>query len=100
MDNELSFLFSLVTGTGSRGDLGGSYMDMPLNHRLFLAQFDTIRAHSCDIESRLDDSYCTADWLKAENHSVTEGFQSAGEAVTLIDTDWETAVETLMQEVV
>ena len=64
------------------------------------AQFDTIRAHSCDIESRLDDSYCTADWLKAENHSVTEGFQSAGEAVTLIDTDWETAVETLMQEVV
>ena len=38
-----SFLFSLVTGTGSRGDLGGSYMDMPLNHRLFLAQFDTIR---------------------------------------------------------
>ena len=64
------------------------------------AQFDTIRAHACDIESRLDDSYCTADWLKAENHSVTEGFQSAGEAVTLIDTDWETAVETLMQEVV
>ncbi len=38
-----SFLFSLVTGTGTRGDLGGSYMDMPLNHRLFLAQFDTIR---------------------------------------------------------
>ena len=64
------------------------------------AQIDSIRAHACEIESRLDDSYCTADWLKAENRAVITGFRTAGEAVTLIDTDWETAVETLMQEVV
>ena len=38
-----SFLFSLVTGSGLRGDTGTGYMDMPLNHRIFLAQFDTIR---------------------------------------------------------
>ena len=63
-------------------------------------QFDAIRAHACDIESRLDDSYCTADWLKAENRAMIEGFRAAGEAVTLIDADWEAAVETLMQEVV
>ncbi len=38
-----SFLYSLVAGSGARGDAGGAYMDMPLNHRIFLAQFDTIR---------------------------------------------------------
>lgn len=37
-----SLLFSLVTGMQMHGNLGG-YMDMPLNHRVFLAQFDTIR---------------------------------------------------------
>ena len=36
-----SFLFSLVTGAQMRG--GNMYMDMPINHRIFLAQFDTIR---------------------------------------------------------
>lgn len=38
-----SLLFSLVTGMQMRGDAGGVYMDMPLNHKIFLAQFDTIR---------------------------------------------------------
>ena len=56
-------------------------------------QFDAIRSHACDIESRLDDAYCTTDWLKAENRSVIEGFEAAGEAVTLIDADWEAAIE-------
>ena len=54
--------------------------------------FDAIRAHACDIESRLDDSYCTADRLKAENRAMIAGFRTAGEAVTLIETDWEAAV--------
>lgn len=38
-----SLLFSLVTGAQMHGSLGGAYMDMPLNHKLFLAQFDAIR---------------------------------------------------------
>ena len=38
-----SLLFSLVTGVQMRGDTGNVYMDMPLNHKIFLAQFDTIR---------------------------------------------------------
>lgn len=37
-----SLLFSLVTGAQMHGNLGG-YMDMPLNHKIFLAQFDAIR---------------------------------------------------------
>lgn len=38
-----SFLFSLVTGMQFHGEPGNLYMDMPLNHKIFLAQFDTIK---------------------------------------------------------
>ena len=38
-----SLLFSLVTGIQMHGDPGSMYMDMPLNHKIFLAQFDAIR---------------------------------------------------------
>ena len=64
------------------------------------AHIGAIRAHACEIESRLDDSYCTADRLKAENRAVIAGFQAAGEAVTLIETDWEAKIAALTEEVI
>ena len=41
--NTRNFLFSVMSGTQPVGDAGSMYLDMPLNHRIFLAQFDTIR---------------------------------------------------------
>ena len=41
--NTRNFLFSLMSGTQPFGESGSMYMDMPLNHKIFLAQFDTIR---------------------------------------------------------
>ena len=38
-----SLLFSLMSGVQPHADGATMYMDMPLNHRIFLAQFDTIR---------------------------------------------------------
>ena len=39
-----SFLYSLVMDTYSLGGYGGSaYTDMPINHKIFLAQFDAIK---------------------------------------------------------
>lgn len=38
-----SLLFSLVMGMQFRESPGEFYMDMPINHKIFLAQFDTIR---------------------------------------------------------
>lgn len=38
-----SFLYSLVMDTYSLGYPAGGYMDMPLNHKVFLAQFDAIK---------------------------------------------------------
>ena len=41
--NTRNFLFSMMSGTQGLGESSAMYMDMPLNHRIFLAQFDTIR---------------------------------------------------------
>ena len=60
------------------------------------AHFDAIRSHANEIESRLDDAYCTAARLKTENRRTAAGFAHAGEPVFLIDTDWNTAIETLL----
>ncbi len=38
-----SLLFSLVTGVQMHADVSSMYMDMPMNHKIFLAQFDAIR---------------------------------------------------------
>ena len=38
-----SFLYSLVMDTYSMGYTGNTYTDMPINHKVFLAQFDTIK---------------------------------------------------------
>lgn len=38
-----SFLYSLVMDTHSLGFTTSGYMDMPINHKLFLAQFETIK---------------------------------------------------------
>lgn len=38
-----SFLYSLVMDTYSLGYSSGTYTDMPINHKVFLAQFDAIK---------------------------------------------------------
>ncbi len=38
-----SFLYSLVMDTYSLGYTSSGYSDMPINHKIFLAQFDTIK---------------------------------------------------------
>ena len=38
-----SFLYSLVMDTYSMGYSGNTYTDMPINHKVFLAQFDAIK---------------------------------------------------------
>lgn len=84
-----------------RKDFDARYLDairfvcLAMTDSYIDAHFDAIRSHACDIEARLDDAYCTADRMKAENRAVIAGNEAAGERVTLIDTDWETAVGTL-----
>ncbi len=60
-----SFLYSLVMDTYSLGYHTSAYMDMPINHKIFLAQFDTIKKlaaeESCVIVGRCAD-YALADY--------------------------------------
>ncbi len=60
-----SFLYSLVMDTYSLGYNTSAYMDMPINHKIFLAQFDTIKKlaseESCVIIGRCAD-YALADY--------------------------------------
>ena len=56
------------------------------------AHFEQIIAHACDIEARLDDSYCTPERLKADNRRYIEAFSAAGEHITLIEHDFPQAM--------
>ena len=70
-----SFLYSLVMDTYSLG-YTSSYMDMPINHKDFLAQFDTIKKlaerESCVIVGRCadyaleDNPFAVSVWIKAD----------------------------------
>ena len=70
-----SLLFSLVTGMQHHMGTGNFYMDMPLNHRIFLAQFDAIRKlaeeGSCVIVGRC------ADYVLRENPDTVSIFVKA-----------------------
>ena len=61
------------------------------------AHFDAVKDHASDIESRIDDSFCTTDLLKSDNRAFLEGFKKAGEPVTLIDTDYEQTISKLFE---
>ena len=69
-----SFLYSLVMDTYSLGYSSGSYSDMPINHKIFLAQFDTIKQlaeqESCVIVGRCAD-YALSDYPKVVSVFIT-----------------------------
>ena len=54
-------------------------------------RLDEIKAHSSDIESRMDDSHLTPSYLKAENRKYAEGFRAAGEQVIWTEEDYHTS---------
>ncbi len=76
-----SFLYSLVMDTYSLGYASSAYMDMPLNHKVFLAQFDTIKEIASQ-ESCVFIGRC-ADYALAEFPNVVTVFITADEDVKI-----------------
>ena len=80
---------------GWRGDFTADYLAsirficLAMTDSYIDTHFYEIKAHSSDIESRLDDSYCTADWLKADNRRMAVGFRAAGEEITWIEENYQ-----------
>ena len=60
--------------------------------------FSEIIGHESDIESRLVDADCTMVSLKADNWSIMDGFQLAGEQIVFIDEDYEKTILAILQE--
>ena len=56
------------------------------------SHFEDIKSHGSDIETRLDDSYCTVEQLKQDNHRIIDGYQAAGEQITLITKNYEDSI--------
>ena len=81
-----SFLYSLVMDTYSLG-YSNSYVDMPINHKVFLAQFDTIKRlaeqESCIIVGRCadyaleDNPFAVSVWIKASLDRRIEAYKEA-----------------------
>lgn len=69
-----SFLYSLVMDSYSMGYTSTGYSDMPINHRIFLAQFDTIKKladeASCVIIGRCAD-YALEDYPNVVSVFIT-----------------------------
>ena len=59
--------------------------------------FEEIKSHGSDIETRLDDSYCTVEQLKQDNHQVTDGYKSNGEKITLITESYEDSIRGVLE---
>ena len=76
-----SFLYSLVMDTYSLGYTNSAYMDMPINHKIFLAQFDTIK-NLADKESCVIIGRC-ADYALADYPNVVSVFITADEDVKI-----------------
>ncbi len=60
--------------------------------------FDTITLFASTIEARLDDTDCTIENLKADNHHCIEGFQQVGEPVVLITSKYEQVIESILAD--
>ncbi len=87
---------------GWRADFSQEYLDdirficLALTDEYIDTHFSDIKKHASDIESRLDDSYCTVTSLKEDNKRVIDGFTVAGEKASLIESDYEQAIESIL----
>jgi 2-phosphoglycerate kinase len=61
------------------------------------SHFSDIIGHASDIETRMADEDCTIESLQADNRSIIDGFQLAGEPVTVIEEDYEKTIQLLLE---
>ena len=72
------------------------FLCLAMSEEYIGSHFEQIKEHACDIEARLDDSFCTVDRLTNENREFAAGFRAAGERVTIITEDYEETIKQLV----
>ena len=75
---------------------GIRFICLSMSESYISSHFAEITNHGSDIEKRIDDSYCTKEWLMEENKRIMNGFRQAGEQVTVIDDDYENMIRSLL----
>ena len=86
-----------------RKDFGEQYLGsikfvcLAMTDAFIDSHFDTIKNHSSDIEKRLYNMDHTAYSLKEDNHYYINGFIQSGEHVTLIDTNYEETIKSILE---
>ena len=58
--------------------------------------YDEIIGHESEIESRFVNTDCTKDVLKEDNKRMVDGFERAGEQVSLIDSNYVQVIEKVL----
>ena len=72
------------------------FICLAMSERYIENHFDEIIEHESEIESRFADTDCTKDVLKEDNKRTVDGFERAGEHVSLIDSNYEQAIEKIL----
>lgn len=75
------------------------FLCLALSESYIDAHFGDITSHASDVENRIDDSDCTAEWLKEENSKNVEGFRASGEQVVLVEEDYEKTLEKVIARI-
>ena len=73
------------------------FICLAMSERYIENHFGEIIEHESEIESRLVYADCTMDVLKADNKSIIDGFQRAGEQVMVIEEDYEKTIHLLLE---
>ena len=73
------------------------FICLAMSERYIETHFGEIIGHESEIESRLVYADCTMGVLKADNKSIIDGFQRAGEQVMVIEKDYEKTIHLLLE---
>ena len=72
------------------------FVCLAMSERYIENHYDEIIGHESQIESRFVNTDCTKDVLKEDNKRMVDGFESAGEQVSLIDSNYEQVIEKVL----
>ena len=73
------------------------FICLAMSDRYIENHFGEIIGHESEIESRLVYADCTMGVLKADNKSIIDGFQRAGEQVMVIEKDYEKTIHLFLE---
>ena len=73
------------------------FVCLAMTEEYIKSHLDAIKIHESVTESRLIENDFSIEGLIAENQRMIEGFQSAGELVALIESDYEQRIKDILQ---